>query len=70
MYDQVERSYVSDSNVLQRFLSPCGTAVLADLMPLATNSGLRPAHEIIHTTECTRGEIELEVTFVPRDCLC
>jgi hypothetical protein len=53
--------------VLQtRFLSQAGTAVLTDLMPLATNSRLRPAHEVIRTVECARGEIELEVAFVPR----
>jgi GH15 family glucan-1,4-alpha-glucosidase len=67
-YDRVERTYLGESNIFQtRFLSPSGTTVLTDLMPLPTMySGFLPAHEIIRIVECAKGEVDLEVAFLPR----
>jgi GH15 family glucan-1,4-alpha-glucosidase len=67
-YHRVERTYLGESNILQtRFFSPSGTTVLTDLMPLATMySTLVPAHEILRIVECPAGEVDLEVTFLPR----
>src|SRR5438128_7727129 len=69
--DRVERQYLPDSNVLQtRFSSRAGTAVLTDLMPVASELFRRPMllpdHEIIRRVECTSGEVQMDIAFVPR----
>jgi GH15 family glucan-1,4-alpha-glucosidase len=69
--DRIERQYLPDSNVLQsRFSSSAGSAVLTDLMPVASDpfrqSMLLPDHEIIRRVECTSGEIRIDIAFVPR----
>src|SRR5712692_4878650 len=69
--DRIERQYLPDSNVLQtRFSSSTGTAVLTDLMPVASERFrqpmLLPDHEIIRRVECTSGEVQIDIAFVPR----
>ncbi len=69
--DRIERQYLPDSNVLQtRFSSSTGTAVLTDLMPVASElfrqPMLLPDHEIIRRVECTSGEVQIDIAFVPR----
>ena len=68
---QTERRYIGESNVLEtRFRCPSGSAVLLDLMPVASekfkDQNLLPDHELIRQLECTDGEVEFEVSFHPR----
>lgn len=67
----VQRSYVPDSNVLRTiFHCSGGTAILTDLMPVASEEFKRgtflPDHEIIRVLECAAGEIQGEIEFQPR----
>jgi GH15 family glucan-1,4-alpha-glucosidase len=68
---KAERQYLKDTNVLQtRFDTGTGLMVLTDLMPVASeeekNWLLLPEREILRLVECQRGEIEVDMTFVPR----
>jgi len=68
---KVQRRYLPDSNVLETtFYAETGTAVLTDLMPipseLVREQVLFPDHEILRHLECTQGEIQVDVEFVPR----
>jgi GH15 family glucan-1,4-alpha-glucosidase len=68
---ETSRSYVGESNVLEtRFRSPSGSAVLRDLMPIASEKfkeqSLLPDHELLRELECIEGEVEIEVCFHPR----
>lgn len=65
------RGYIRDTNVLQtRFECTAGTAILTDLMPVASEEFKRtvpyPKHEITRQVECTSGALQLEVDFAPR----
>jgi len=65
----VTRRYVDDTNVLEtRFTCETGTFVLIDLMTVADekDKGLIPDHEVLRRVVCERGEVELELSFVPR----
>lgn len=69
--DRIERQYLPDSNVLQtRFSNGSGAATLTDLMPVASEAFrqpmLLPDHEIIRRVECTSGEVQIDIAFVPR----
>ncbi|HEV2730672.1 MAG TPA: glycoside hydrolase family 15 protein [Terriglobales bacterium] len=66
-----ERRYLPDSNVLEStFVSESGSAVLMDAMPISSEfvrqELLFPDHEILRRLECTDGEIQVDVAFVPR----
>jgi hypothetical protein len=68
---RVTRAYVRDSNVLETaFECAGGSAVLTDLMPVASEEtkrhSLLPDHEIIRQVECVSGEVQIEVDFHPR----
>lgn len=68
---RTQRRYVDDSNVLQTtFETDGGTALLTDLMPVASEEFKRtvdwPAHEIVRQLECTSGSIRMEVDFAPK----
>jgi GH15 family glucan-1,4-alpha-glucosidase len=68
---RVSREYVRDSNVLKTtFEADGGTAVLTDLMPVASEEtkrhSLLPDHEIIRQVECVSGEVRIEFEFHPR----
>ncbi len=68
---RIERRYVGNSNVLETlFDTPGGTAVLIDLMPVASEEYKRrttlPDHEILRQIECARGEVQIAVDFQPR----
>lgn len=68
---QIERNYAGDSNVLKTtFHCENGTAVLTDLMPVATEETedrlLVPDHEIIRELTCTSGSVQVHVEFRPR----
>ena len=66
--DSVTREYATNSNVLRtRFGAASGSAVLTDLMPVGENSALVPDHEIIRHLVCESGEIEVSMTFFPRE---
>jgi GH15 family glucan-1,4-alpha-glucosidase len=60
--------YVSHSNVLQtRFEVDTGSAVLTDLMPVASDERKRrhlvPEHEILRLVRCQSGEVTFEVAM-------
>jgi GH15 family glucan-1,4-alpha-glucosidase len=68
---KILRRYLPDSNVLETtFQTKNGSAVLTDLMPIAPELArqelLFPDHEILRRVECTNGEIQLDVEFLPR----
>lgn len=68
---RIERRYVGNSNVLETlFETPSGTAVLIDLMPVASEEYKRrttlPDQEILRQIECARGEVQIAVDFQPR----
>lgn len=65
------RWYIEGTNVLQtRFETPAGSAVVTDLMPVASERDKRalflPDHEILRVVECERGEVDLLMRFEPR----
>lgn len=65
------RRYITDSNVLQTtFQCTSGTVSLTDLMPVSSEEFKRtarlPDHEIMRQLECTQGEVEIAMEFVPR----
>jgi len=65
------RSYIDDTNILQtRFQSPSGSAVLTDLMPVASEEAKRtlvtPDHEILRIIECEQGEVDIQMRLEPR----
>src|SRR6185312_344702 len=67
----VSRMYVPDTNVLQtNFECTSGIVTLTDLMPVSTEEFKRttrlPDHEIVRQIECSAGEAEIEMEFVPR----
>ncbi|WP_242395438.1 glycoside hydrolase family 15 protein [Anaeromyxobacter oryzisoli] len=66
-----ERRYLADTNVLEtRFVTPSGTMVLTDFMPVASDEERRrlllPDHAILRIATCERGEVEVETVFEPR----
>src|SRR5581483_562474 len=68
---KVDRYYVPETNVLQtQFSTKTGIAILTDLMSgagqLPHQLIMTPDHEIIRYVECTKGKIEIEITFFPR----
>ncbi len=68
---RIKRRYVGNSNVLETlFDTPSGTAVLIDLMPVASEEYKRrviiPDHEILRQIECVSGEVQVEANFQPR----
>jgi GH15 family glucan-1,4-alpha-glucosidase len=68
---RARRSYAGRSNVLVTvFETPDGEARLTDLMPVYAEDDKRrlpvPEHELLRVVECTRGSVELEVTYRPR----
>jgi GH15 family glucan-1,4-alpha-glucosidase len=68
---RTERRYVPDTNVLEtRFVTPTGTLVITDLMPVASDEERRrlllPDHSILRVVACERGEMEIETVFEPR----
>lgn len=68
---RTERSYLGLSNVLQtKFHSAAGTAVLTDLMPVASEDYKRntlvPDHEILRQIQCAEGEVKIALRFQPR----
>ncbi len=68
---RAERRYVADTNVLEtRFVTPSGTLVLTDFMPVASEEERRrlllPDHAILRIATCERGELEVETVFEPR----
>jgi GH15 family glucan-1,4-alpha-glucosidase len=65
------RQYVGETNILETsFTCRGGSAVLTDLMPVATEEEKRQAlvaeHEILRRIVCTQGEIIIGVDFQPR----
>ncbi len=65
------RAYLEDTNVLEtRFEVSGGSATLFDFMSVAAEEDRRrllmAEHELVRTVRCSRGEIELAVTFDPR----
>ncbi|MBI4503117.1 MAG: glycoside hydrolase family 15 protein, partial [Gemmatimonadetes bacterium] len=68
---RAERRYEPGTNVLRTtFHTTGGTAVLTDLMPVASEEEkhhrLFPDHEILRVLECTQGEADLEMRLEPR----
>ncbi|HWH61174.1 MAG TPA: glycoside hydrolase family 15 protein [Terriglobales bacterium] len=67
----VERQYVDETNVVRTvFAAENGSAVLTDLMPVASEEykrlALLPDHELIRQAECRSGEVELRFDLQPR----
>lgn len=65
------RRYIEHTNILQtEFHSAGGTAILTDLMPVASEEHkhkvLVPDHEVLRQVECRDGEVELAMEFWPR----
>ena len=61
--------YLNDTNVLQTvFQTETGTVTLTDFMPCyrRANGRLVQFNELHRIAECTRGEVELKVTFQPK----
>ena len=68
---RVRRRYIDDTNVLEtRFETGTGTLVVTDLMPVAAEQDksrlMLPDHEILRVAECVSGEVEVEMSLVPR----
>jgi GH15 family glucan-1,4-alpha-glucosidase len=63
-----QRAYVTDSNVLcTRFDTEGGRVELTDALTLPdAEAGLRPQLELLRRMECTEGELDMEIQFVPR----
>jgi GH15 family glucan-1,4-alpha-glucosidase len=65
-----KRAYVANTNVLQtEFRCPGGAMRLTDCMVLAVDGGaeLEPEHELLRRVECIEGEVDVELSFAPRD---
>jgi GH15 family glucan-1,4-alpha-glucosidase len=67
----IARKYVPDTNVLlTTFHCASGTVTLTDLMPVSSEAFKRttrlPDQEIVRQIECSAGEAEIEMEFVPR----
>jgi GH15 family glucan-1,4-alpha-glucosidase len=65
------RRYLGDSPVLvTTFETPGGRLTLTDLMTVGSEAEKRrrlvPEHELLRVVECERGEVEVEIDFVPR----
>ncbi len=65
------RRYVPETNVLETtFVTPNGSVVLRDLMPVASEAQklaeLEPPHEVLREIEGRSGEVELEIIYDPR----
>jgi len=68
----VKRRYLPNTNILEtRFACRGGSAVLTDLMPVASEeykrSKLVADHEILRQVEVPDGEVEIDVEFRPRE---
>ncbi|HSS28518.1 MAG TPA: glycoside hydrolase family 15 protein [Usitatibacter sp.] len=65
---KVERAYVPGTNILQTtFRTQTGTLRLTDCMTLpAEHDELEPEHELLRRVECLEGEVDIEVSFMPR----
>jgi GH15 family glucan-1,4-alpha-glucosidase len=66
-----ERSYLSDTNVLETtFRCPSGAFVLRDLMAVSSEEDKRayltPEHEVLREIEGIDGEVEVEILYDPR----
>ncbi len=66
-----ERRYLEGTNVLAtRFETEGGSALLTDLMPVASEDEKRrlllPEHELLRVIECQSGEVEVEMELAPR----
>ncbi len=66
-----ERSYLSDTNVLETtFRCPNGAFVLRDLMSVSSEedkrASLTPEHEVLREIEGIGGEVEVEILYDPR----
>jgi len=67
----ISRKYVPDTNVLQTtFKCASGTVTLTDLMPVSSEEFKQttrlPDHEIVRQVECSAGEADIEMEFIPR----
>ena len=70
-FTNIRRQYAHDTNVLQTtFHCKSGIVTLTDLMPVSTEEFKRttrlPDHEILRQLECSSGEAEIEMEFVPQ----
>jgi GH15 family glucan-1,4-alpha-glucosidase len=68
---EAARAYIDGTNILQtRFQSRSGSAVLTDLMPVASEEAKRtllmPDHELLRIIECEHGEIDIQMELEPR----
>jgi GH15 family glucan-1,4-alpha-glucosidase len=64
-----EQSYVPRTNVLKTaFETASGRAELIDFMPVVNDDRVseRPSRAVYRRVECPAGEVELDVSFVPR----
>lgn len=68
---RTSRSYLPDSNVLStRFETATGEVQLLDFMAVAEEEekkqSLVAEHELVRILECTRGEVQLQLSYEPR----
>lgn len=68
---EVERRYLPDTNVLETtFRTETGEVRLTDFMPVAEydayDQNIWPAHALVRRVECTRGEVEMLLSYEPR----
>jgi GH15 family glucan-1,4-alpha-glucosidase len=67
----VRRKYIENTNVLQtEFMTPSGSVVLTDLMPVSSEEYKRtaftPDHQILRQVECLSGQVTVNMEFVAR----
>ena len=68
---EATRRFLPETAVLEtRFTTSHGVVALVDFMPVAAqhqkDRELWPEHQVLRRVECLEGEVELEVTFLPR----
>jgi GH15 family glucan-1,4-alpha-glucosidase len=67
----VERHYVSDTNVIETiFRTETGAVLLRDCMPVLSEEEKRtrlvPHHEVLREVDALEGEVEIDILYAPR----
>lgn len=61
------QSYLKNTNILQtKFKTPLGEIIITDFMNEENRTNKNPFRAIFRKVECTKGNVELEISFKPR----